>query len=348
MRALAAGLATRPTASAAAMPAPRATVGPSAIGLCAAAFGDLPLSAALPAIRDLGHVLIDLPTDSTLRSLPGIDELEDPGFAQELAATLARHDVTVGCVSNSRDTQLLLGPHGPHTDPVHAGDPAAKRAHALRYGHATIALAAALGSPLVRLYFGCPDYARWLTWGSAPVSWQDNIEEFAAVAEPLLDRCRDAGPILCVEPHPKQVLFDRHSVDAALDRLAGHADVLRICLDPANLATLGYDPIDLMRGWRGLPVALHVKDLEVSTAAAWPRGPGWVSYGPQRPIRFRALGRGTLPWPAMLDALLAEGFTGTVFIEHEDVLLPRAQSIAEATSRLRALLPVSQPEGRTW
>jgi len=316
--------------------------------VCAAAFGDIDLDTALGAIRSLGLDHIDLPTDSTLRLLPGIGTLEQPGYPDRLAATLDRHGVTVGCVSNSRDTQLLLGPHGPHTDPVQAGTAEEKRSHALRYAHATIALAAAVRAPMVRLYFGCPDYARWLTWGSAPVSWQDNIEEFARAATPLLERCRNADLMLCVEPHPKQVLFDRRSTDAALSRLAGYADVLRICLDPANMATLGYDPIEIVRGWAMPPAALHVKDLEVSQGVAWPSGPGWVSYGPQRPIRFRTLGRGQLPWPSMIDSLLGEGFTGTTYVEHEDVLLPRAQGIASAAAQLRALLPASQPEGRTW
>jgi len=321
---------------------------PWPIGVCAAAFGDVELDPALEAIRQLGLHHIDLPTDSTLRLLPGIETLEQPGYPAALAATLRRHAVTVGCVSNSRDTQLLLGPHGPHTDPVAAGSPQQKRSHALRYAHATIDLAAALGVPLVRLYFGCPDYGRWLTWGSAPVSWQDNIRAFAETAVPLLERCRAAGLTLCVEPHPKQALFDRRSTDAALRLLAGYSDVLGVCLDPANIATLGYDPLDLMRGWPRPPVALHVKDLETSQAASWPAGRGWVSYGPQRPIRFRALGRGQLPWPSMIDTLLGEGFTGIAYVEHEDVLLPRAQGIASAAERLRALLPAAPPEGRTW
>jgi hypothetical protein len=50
----------------------------------------------------------------------------------------------------------------------------------------------------------------------------------------------------------------------------------------------------------------------------------------------------------MIDALLAEGYTGVVDIEHEDVLLPRDQSIAVAARRLAELLPVTPAEGRTW
>jgi sugar phosphate isomerase/epimerase len=320
----------------------------SSLAVCAAAFGDLDLDEALAEIAQLGLTSIDLPTDSTFRLTPDLAGLEEPGYPAALRAALARSGITVACVSNSRDTQLLLGPHGPHTDPVASGTPAGKQAYARRYARATIALAAAVGAPMARLYFGCPDYARWLTWGGSPVSWDDNIERLAEVAIPLLEQARAAGLRLAIEPHPRQVVFDCASARAAARALAGYADVLAICLDPANIATLGYDPVQIVAGWDPPPAALHVKDLEVWTGTDAPPGPGWTRYGPQRPHRFRGLGRGGLPWPQMLDGLLAGGFAGPVFVEHEDVLLPRAQSIATAASRLRALLPASAPEGRTW
>jgi sugar phosphate isomerase/epimerase len=50
----------------------------------------------------------------------------------------------------------------------------------------------------------------------------------------------------------------------------------------------------------------------------------------------------------MIDALLAEGYTGVVYVEHEDVLVPRDQGIAAAARRLVELLPVTPAEGRTW
>ncbi|MEU4235603.1 sugar phosphate isomerase/epimerase [Nonomuraea sp. NPDC026600] len=318
------------------------------LGVCAAAFGDCELSQALISIGELGLNLIDLPTDSTLRLLPDIAVLEDASFGAHLVAMLDQHQMKVGCVSNSRDTQLLLGPYGPHTDPICAGTPQAKRAHALRHALATVRLAAAIGAPQVRLYFGCPDFARWLTWGSATVSWEDNIEALAAVLIPLLDQCRDFGLRLCVEPHPKQVLFDVHSTRQTLRRLVDYSDVLRICLDPANIATLGYNPMDIVTGWREELGAIHVKDLQMWTGPGRPTTPGWIRYGPQPPIRFRTLGRGDLPWPAMIDTLVGEGYSGDIYIEHEDVLLPRQQSITLAAAQLANLLPATPPEGRTW
>jgi sugar phosphate isomerase/epimerase len=123
---------------------------------------------------------------------------------------------------------------------------------------------------------------------------------------------------------------------------------VRLCVDPANLAAVGHDPVDGVRGWGERLAAVHVKDLERWTGRGAPTGPGWSRYGPQPEIRFRALGAGELPWPRILGALLDDGFAGVAYIEHEDALLPRRQSIETAADRLRALLPAARPEGRTW
>ena len=48
----------------------------------------------------------------------------------EVARRLADAGMRVACVSNSRDTQLLLGPHGPHTDGVGTGTASTKADHA--------------------------------------------------------------------------------------------------------------------------------------------------------------------------------------------------------------------------
>ena len=154
---------------------------------------------------------------------------------------------------------------------------------------------------------------------------------------------------MLLEPHPKHVVYDRPSAEqllAAADA-AGWADVLALCIDPANLAATGHDPVASVaglawpagRGARQGPAALAGPGV--------PPGPGWSRYGPQPPIRFRALGHGGLDWPAIVSALLDEGYSGVLYAEHEDVLLPRQQGIGQTLGVLRGLLP-GPAEGRTW
>ncbi len=322
-------------------PKPTTATGPIALGLCLAAWGGDGLHEAVAAARATGVDAVDLPTDTTSGLVDADRWASDAAYRSELRETLSGLAVT--CVSNSRDAQLLLGPHGPHTDPVLAGTPDEKRAHAVRHAEQAIRIAADLGAPQARLMLGVPDLSRWLSWWHSDVSWADNVEAWLDAATPVLKLAAENGVQLLVEPHPKQVAYDPDSTRRLLDA----ADV-RLCLDVANLAAVGYDPVAVVRGWGTRLGAAHAKDLQRWTGVDQPPGAGWSRYGPGPAIRFRALGSGDLPWPGVMAALLDEGFRGVLYVEHEDALLPREQSVENSVRLLRSLLPEREPQGRTW
>ncbi|WP_285634647.1 TIM barrel protein [Actinoallomurus iriomotensis] len=321
---------------------------PVGVGLCLAAWGGSRLDTALEHAARCGVDAVDLPTDSTSGLVDLVRWARDREHRAELRAAVA--GTAVECVSNSRDSQLLLGPHGPHTDPVLAGSAADKREHALRSAMDTVRLAADLGAPHVRLMYGVPDVARWLSWWHSAVSWADNIALWCEEARPILRLAAEHGVTLLVEPHPKQVVYDRASARQLLDAAAETepSASVRLCVDPANLAATGHDPVDAVRGWGAGLGAAHAKDLQRWGRPEPPPGAGWSRYGPGPPIRFRALGAGEMPWPAIVSALLDEDFRGVLYVEHEDALLPREQSTTASVRLLRDLLPQSGPQGRTW
>jgi sugar phosphate isomerase/epimerase len=321
------------------------------LGLCLAAFGGLDLGAALAEVAGYGPLRLDLPTDTTLGLVDARRCFADPGYRDEVAALLAGPAAAgqpVACVSNSRDAQLLLGPHGPHTDPVCPGLPGEKREHAMRSAIGAIRLAERIGAPVVRLLVGCPDFARWLSWWGSDVGWADNVDEFFTQADPVLRSAREAGVVVALEPHPKQIVYDRASAELLFAAGPRWAGTLALCVDPANLAAMGHDPVEALRGWGTRLIAVHAKDLQTWTGRGAPSGHGWSRYGPGPPVRFRALGLGTLDWPAIVTALIDEGFPNVLYVEHEDVLLPRHQSINRSLSLLHEIMPRTAAEGRTW
>ncbi|MFB7613523.1 sugar phosphate isomerase/epimerase family protein [Kitasatospora sp. NPDC056181] len=319
------------------------THGPITLGLCLAALAPLGLEEALRVAARSGVSVVDLPADRAFR-LVDADRLDDPGHHRTVRAALGTAGIEVGCVSNSRDTQVLLGPHGPHTDAVLAGPAEAKRAYGLRAALGTVRLAAGVGAPQARLMLGVPDLGRWLSWWGSGVSWQDNIEAWARAAAPVLELADRLGVQVLVEPHPKQVVYDPASARALLTAVPA----VRLCLDPANLAAVGHDPVAAVRGWGGRVAAVHAKDLELWRDPRNPQGAGWARYGPGPAIRFRALGSGELPWHSVVAALLDEGYRGVVYVEHEDALLPTEQGVANSLAVLRGLLPETAAQGRTW
>ncbi|AXX29371.1 TIM barrel protein [Actinosynnema pretiosum subsp. pretiosum] len=317
---------------------------PVRLGLCLASWGGSGLTAALAAAA--GADVVDLPTDTTSGLFDAVRWQRDPRYREETAEAL--RGARVGCLSNSRDTQLLLGPHGPHTDPVHRGTAEDKAAHARRHAEATLRAAADLGVPQVRLMLGVPDLSRWLSWWHSDVSWSDNVDHWRKAATPLLDLAAELGVTVLVEPHPKQVAYDPASAEALLDATGDHPADVRLCLDVANLAAVGHDPVAAVHRLGDRTAAAHAKDLQRWTGPGDPCGAGWSRYGPGPAIRFRTLGAGELPWPAITAALLDVGFTGALYVEHEDALVPREQGAATSARLLRELLPQSRPQGRTW
>ncbi|MBV9449363.1 MAG: sugar phosphate isomerase/epimerase [Streptosporangiaceae bacterium] len=320
------------------------------LGLCLAAYGGLGLPAALAEAADHGPLCLDLPTDTTLGLVDARRCVDDGEYRDEVAKAVTGlgNGWPVTCVSNSRDAQLLLGPHGPHTDPVSPGTAEDKRAHAVQCAVGSIRLAERLGVTTVRLLVGCPDFARWLSWWGSDVSWADNIAEFFARAEPVLRTASEAGVTVLLEPHPKQIVYDRSSAEELLRAAGRWSDVLALCIDPANLAAIGHDPVTALTGWHAGLAAVHAKDLQRWPGPGKPPGRGWSRYGPQPPIRFRALGLGALDWSLIVSTLIDECFSGVLYAEHEDVLLPRRQSIGQTLKVLRDLLPADASEGRTW
>ncbi|WP_165990268.1 TIM barrel protein, partial [Streptomyces sp. YIM 98790] len=294
---------------------------------------------ALAAARRLGAGTVDLPTDSTAALVDLGRWAGDRDCRSALRALVRASGLRVGCVSNSHDTLLLLGPHGPHTDPVCPGTGAEKRAHALRAALDTVRLAADLGTAQVRLVFGVPDFARWMSWWGSTAGWADNITAWERAARPVLAAAAAHGITLLLEPHPKQVAYDRTSTEltlAAAARTEGAA--VRLCIDPANFAAIGHDPVDAVRGWGTALAAVHAKDVQHWTGGGPPTGPGWTRYGPGPAFRFRAAGTGTLPWGELLAALAAERFTGVVYAEHQDALLTARDGMDTALRTLRGLL----------
>jgi sugar phosphate isomerase/epimerase len=319
------------------------THGPIRLGLCLAALAPAGFDGALRAAGQVGVGTVDLPTDSTFK-LVDADRLGDPDYHRELRAILDAARVEVGCVSNSRDTQLVLGPHGPHTDPVLAGSVGDKRAYGVRAALGTVRLAAGIGAPQARVMLGVPDLGRWLSWWGSDVSWQDNIDAWVQAAGPVLELATELSVQIVVEPHPKQVVYDPTSARSLL----AVTDGVRLCVDPANLAAMGHQPVNAVRGWGNNLAAVHAKDLQRWGEPQDLRGAGWSRYGPGPAIRFRALGCGELPWPAIVAALLDEDYQGVIYVEHEDALLPTEQGVANSLTVLRRLLPSASARGRTW
>ncbi|SEN20438.1 sugar phosphate isomerase/epimerase family protein [Actinacidiphila rubida] len=300
-----------------------------AVGM--AVYSDLDWRSAVDRAAAEGYRALDLQLDS--------DSLLTQSMQRDGTAVLARHlahrGLTVACVSNVRDTELLLGPHTAHTDALCPGDAPRKEAHARAWAHRVLTWAQELSAPLVRMYFGCPDHLLMFPWHGYPADWPDNVRIFASKVAGIAADAESRGLRLCVETHPRQALFRVAAIDQARARFARDGLGLGLCFDPANIEAGNLDAHGYLGALSPAPEVVHLKDVEIWRASTPPPGPGWRSYGPGAMCRFRDFGRGQLDWDRLGRGLTAAGFTGTLVAEFEDATAPRAVSILRATAAIR-------------
>jgi sugar phosphate isomerase/epimerase len=144
---------------------------------------------------------------------------------------------------------------------------------------------------------------------------ESNYDDFADFANRLIEDTSSSGLIFAIEnwPGPKdnfigttprgwQELFQRIK-----DRRFG------LEFDPSHLIRIGVDPYEAMDAVKDRIAILHAKDTAIDATiqqAVGYHGKGWWQY--------KLPGLGLLDWPRFLRQAKANGFAGTLSIEHED------------------------------
>lgn len=156
-------------------------------------------------------------------------------------------------------------------------------------------------------------------------------EQFAALAAALNklgQRAGELGVRVGLHPHTGTAVETRADIDtilALLDpRWVGFAP------DTGQIAKGGSDILAVLRTYRDRIVHVHLKDWSGKVAfdadGKEIDATGYVNYTP--------IGQGILPMPAILDLLLADGFTGWVNVELDGTpRAPRPPREAAALSR---------------
>jgi sugar phosphate isomerase/epimerase len=128
--------------------------------------------------------------------------------------------------------------------------------------------------------------------------------------ERVLDRAEEEGVRVALEPCWGTLAHGRYRAEhllAALDCAA-----LAVNFDPSHHVLCGDDIPGAVRAWGGRIAHVHLKD------AFGTSGPGAAVAGVEgEDFAFLLPGEGSVPWPALFDALDAIGYTGAMSIENE-------------------------------
>jgi len=186
---------------------------------------------------------------------------------------------------------------------------------------------------------GLDDTYRW--------QWEERVLPYWRGAAAL---AADAGVVLCVEPHPADVVYNTQTF-ARLRSEAGPA--IGMNFDPSHLWWQGIDPLAVIETVGPDIRTCHVKDLEASrrrievdgvlSCSAYER---WD----ERPWTFSTPGYGhpELFWAQLVTALRRAGYDGVLSIECEDPFMTPDDTFARSVELLRRVLPEHAPPEVDW
>jgi sugar phosphate isomerase/epimerase len=305
------------------------------IGLFLALFSDRPLAEALDAAAAAGCETVELMSGAWSPHCRPAELLESTAARDHLATLVTERGLAISALSC-------------HANPLHPD--AVLAAGADEAFRDTVRLAAELGVATVITFSGCPgesEHSRRPSWVTC--SWPDDFRETLAWQwdERVLPYWADAavfaqrhGIRVAIEPHPGFVVYNTASM-LRLRESAGES--IGVNFDPSHLFWQGMDPLACVDALGDAIFHVHAKDTAFQDERLALNGvletiPG--SRPAERSWIFRSVGAGHPVefWRQLVDALEAVGYDGPLSIEHEDVLLSRADGLELAVTTLRTAL----------
>jgi len=166
--------------------------------------------------------------------------------------------------------------------------------------------------------------------GLTPSEW----DAFARRAEHVATEVRRATGLRTVfHPHCAGYVETPHEIDALLSRT--DPALLGLCLDTGHVTFGGGDPLATLAGYADRIWHVHFKDCDPALAAQ-SRLEGWDYHIAVRRGIFCELGRGTVPFAGVLDALRVRNYSGWIVVEQD--VLPGLGTPAASATRNRQYL----------
>jgi inosose dehydratase len=166
--------------------------------------------------------------------------------------------------------------------------------------------------------------------GLTPAEW----DVFARHAERVAADVRDATGLRTVfHHHCAGYVETPDEMEAFLSRT--DPALLGLCLDTGHLTFAGGDPLAALASYGDRIWHVHFKDCDPAVAAR-SRSEGWDYHTSVRRGIFCELGRGTVPFAGVLDALRARDYSGWIVVEQD--VLPGLGTPAASAARNREYL----------
>lgn len=181
------------------------------------------------------------------------------------------------------------------------------------YGHFTLDVEESLRIAMEQVDFLAAIGGKWYNcqhggFGEEPYERPTDpemLDKICEIANRLGEYASGKGVTVCFHPHFGTCVFSQSDVDY----FAAHtkAEYVSFCLDTAHTTLAGMDPAALVRQYGSRIAYMHLKDVD---SYALSKAQGRDKMG-----SFRALGHGTVDFPAVKAALEEVGYDGVLCVE---------------------------------
>lgn len=181
------------------------------------------------------------------------------------------------------------------------------------YGHFTLDVEESLRIAMEQVDFLAAIGGKWYNcqhggFGEEPYERPTNpemLDKICEIANRLGEYARGKGVTVCFHPHFGTCVFSQSDIDY----FAAHTkpEFVSFCLDTAHTTLAGIDPAALIRQYGDRIAYMHLKDVDTYALSK--------AQGREKMASFRALGHGTVDFPAVKVALEEAGFDGVLCVE---------------------------------
>ncbi|MDL2233695.1 sugar phosphate isomerase/epimerase [Ruminococcaceae bacterium OttesenSCG-928-L11] len=133
----------------------------------------------------------------------------------------------------------------------------------------------------------------------------DMIDKMCYIVNTLGEYAKTKGVTVCFHPHYNTCVFSQSDIDYFAANTK--PEFVSFCLDTAHTTLAGIDPVALIRQYGDRIAYMHLKDVDTYALSK--------AEGREKMASFRALGHGTVNFPAVKAALEEVGYDGVLCVE---------------------------------
>ena len=181
------------------------------------------------------------------------------------------------------------------------------------YGHFTLDVEESLRIAMEQVDFLSAIGGKWYNcqhggFGEEPYERPTNpemLDKICEISNRLGEYAKGKGVTVCFHPHFGTCVFSQSDIDY----FAAHTkpEYVSFCLDTAHTTLAGINPAALIRQYGDRIAFMHLKDVDTYALSK--------AEGREKMASFRALGHGTVDFPAVKAALEEAGYDGVLCVE---------------------------------